>query len=313
MQMYDLAIIGGGPAGMSAALVAGRARLHTLVINAEQPRNAATTAAHGFLTRDGVHPMELLALAKAELDTYPSVQYVPDSVEAISKSPAGFVVRLMKGTSVQAKRVVLATGYRDDLAMLRLPGIEELYGKSVFPCPFCDGYEHRDESLAVFGSQGIEHFVPVVRIWSEDIIVFTNGVPLETSVKTQLMERGVQVVEEEVARLLSQGGTLHAVETVGGLQIARSAGFIADDYAKPAVHFDETLGVHKTTNDWGATVPEADATGKTSVEGVYIIGDAKNGFGGIAASVAEGSSCAASIVHEIAAQRWMSTSATASP
>lgn len=304
MQTYDLAIIGGGPAGMSAALVVGRARLHTVVINAEQPRNAVTTAAHGFLTRDGVHPTELLALAKAELSTYPSVEYVLDSVEDISKSATGFVVRLANDTSFQTKRVVLATGYRDDLTMLDLPGIEAVYGKSVYPCPFCDGYEHRDERLAVFGSEGVEHFVPVVRVWSEDIVVFTNGVPLEASAKMQLVELGIQVIEEKVARLISQDGTLRAVETVDGAQIPRDAGFIGDDYAKPAVHFDEALGVNKTTNHWGMVVAEADEAGKTNVAGVYIIGDAKNGFGGIAASVAEGSNCASAIVHEIARERW---------
>lgn len=304
MQMFDLAIIGGGPAGMSAALVAGRARLRTLVINAEQPRNAVTTAAHGFLTRDGVHPMELLALAKAELGKYPTIHYVQDTAEEVSKHEGGFAVRQANGATLQTKRVILATGYQDDLDLLRLPGVRDVYGKSVYPCPFCDGYEHRDERLAIFGSQGVEHFVPIVRMWSEDIVVFTNGVILEPPVKTQLVQRGIPVEEEPVIHLHTENGTLRAVEIAGGIQIERDAGFIADDYTKPAVHFDEALGVQKTTNDWGAVVAEADADGKTNIEGVYIIGDAKNGFGGIVASAAEGSKCAAAIVHEIATERW---------
>ena len=304
MSIVDLAIIGGGPAGMSAALVAGRARLNTIVVNAEKPRNAVTTAAHGFLTRDGVHPSELLAIAKDQLGKYNTVRYVYGSVEEVSGSAGGFIIRLADGMPFKAARVVLATGYREDLDLLRLPGLEKVYGRSVYPCPFCDGYEHRDERLAVFGSRGVEHFVPVVRIWSEDIVVFTNGATLDNSTKARFGQRSIRVVEEIVTRLISEAGTLRAVELAGGLRLERDAGFIAADYAMPATRFDEQLGVSKTTNDWGAVVSEADSTGKTNIEGIYIIGDAKNGFGGIVESAAEGSRCAAGIVHEIAAERW---------
>lgn len=304
MSIFDLAIIGGGPAGMSAALVAGRARLNTLVVNAEQPRNAVTTASHGFLTRDGIHPTELLAIAKDQLGKYHSVRYVHGSVQEVSGSDGGFLLRLADGTPFEAQRVVLATGYREDVGRLGLPGLEEVYGKSVYPCPFCDGYEHRDERLALFGSQGVEHFAPVVRIWSEDIVVFTNGVPLDDSPKAQLTQRGIRVVEAAVTQLLSEEGTLRAIALEGGMQIERDAGFIADDYAMPAARFGETLGVNETTNDWGAVVPDADSAGNTNVEGVYIIGDAKSGFSGIIESAAEGSRCVESIVHEIAIDRW---------
>ena len=145
---------------MSAALIAGRARLETVVINAEAPRNAVTMASHGFLSRDGVHPSELLAVAKEQLRKYETVRYIARSAARVGADGVGFAIGLSDGTTVSANRVVIASGYVDDLARLELPGIEEVYGKSVFPCPFCDGYEHRDERLAVFGREGLEHFVP---------------------------------------------------------------------------------------------------------------------------------------------------------
>lgn len=302
-NVRDLAIIGGGPAGMNAALVAGRACLDTVVVNAEQPRNAVTTASHGFLTRDGAHPMELLAIAKEQLAKYDTVHYVRGTVEDVSRRAGVFTLRLSDHTEFQAKRIVLATGYRENLEELGLPGIEEVYGKSVFPCPFCDGYEHRDERLAVFGALHIVKFAPVVRVWSQDVVVFTNGDPLDEKTKTQLAERDIRVMDEAVTRLISEEGLLQAVALHGGIMIERDAGFIAYDYAAPAARFDEALGVRKKTNDSGSVLPEADESGRTDVEGVWIIGDARSGYTSIVESAADGSRCASDIVNEIAAER----------
>ncbi len=307
VKEVDLAIIGGGPAGMSAALIAGRARLRTVVINAEEPRNGVTTASHGLFTRDGAHPLELLAAAKQDLGKYATVRYVRGRVESVAREQGRTVLRV-DGQSISAHRVIIATGFRDELERLELPGIVEAYGKSVFPCPFCDGFEHRDQRVAVLGGAAAEHMAPVVRIWSPDVVVFTNGrgpsEGLSQEAEQTLRRRGVEVVRDRVVQLVSDGGILQAIELADGRRIERDVGFLGDDCSVPATNFPEALGVGKTTNDWGMEVYAASDTGKTEVPGVYVVGDAKSGFGGLVAAAHEGTACVEGIVHEIATERW---------
>ncbi len=303
-QSYDLIIIGGGPAGQSAALVAGRARMKTALVNAETPRNFVTTASHGFLTRDGAHPSELLAVAKQQLKKYPSVRYVTDSVVEVAHMPGGFSATTAAGKSLMATRLLIATGHLDNLDLLDLPGIEPVYGKTVYPCPFCDGFEHADEALAIFGSGAVEHFVPIMSIWSKDMVVFTNGSPLEKALKAQLCSRGIAVEESRVAALLSDGGRLTHVALEDGRKIARQSGFVIEEFSEPATDFAERLGVvSNDKNDWGMA-ELADASGKTNIPGLYVVGDARIGFSGIAAAVSEGGFCVEMMVHELAMQRW---------
>ena len=306
MSTFELAIIGGGPAGLSAALTAGRARLRTVVVSAERPRHAVSAASHGYLTRDGVAPREFLEVARAELDGYESVRYVHVAAEGVAREGEAFVVALADGSQLRAGRVVLATGFEDRLDRLGLPGLEAVYGRSVFPCPFCDGYEHRDRRLAVFGALGVEPFVGVVRLWSEDVAVFTNGTALGRGARARLESRGVRVFEEPVVHLDSGGGRLRAVELAGGECVGRDAGltFIGEDYAVPAARLDEALGVPRAANPWGVAVAEADEAGRTGVEGVYVVGDARIGFGSVVEAAAEGARCVRGIAHEVAAARW---------
>jgi len=301
---YDLIIIGGGPAGQSAALIAGRTRMKTAFINAENPRNFVTTASHGFLTRDGAHPSELLAVAKDQLRKYPTVDYIADSVSDVARLDNGFSATTAQGATMTAPRMVIATGHRDHLGHLDLPGIEDVYGKSVYPCPFCDGYEHADEALAIFGHGAIEHFVPMMRIWSRDMIVFTNGNSLDAKVKAELRTKGVPVEEGKVANLRSAGGTLTHVVLGDGREIARQSGFVVEEFSSPATDFAERLGViAQEENDWG--MPElAAASGTTNIPGLYVVGDARMGFAGIAAAVSEGGFCVEMMAHEVAMERW---------
>lgn len=304
MHSLDVIIIGGGPSGMSAALIAGRGLLKTVVVNAERPRNIVTTASHGFLSRDGVHPRELLAVSKEQLKKYESVRYIAGLVARVAKDGAGFEVELEDGTLLHSKRLVLATGYRDELSMLSLPGVEEVYGKTVYPCVFCDGFEHRGERLAVFSKSGEDYYVPMVRNWSKDVALFTNGTAVDPERKALLEGRGVQVVQAKVAKLISTQGRLQAVELVSGARVERDAGFISDDYSVPATPFAEQLGVGKAQNDWGMEVLDVLPSGASKVDGLYVVGDARSGFGGLMASAAEGAACMEGIVHELAAQRW---------
>ncbi len=304
MSRMDVVIIGGGPAGMSAALVAGRGLLNATVVNAEAPRNAVTTASHGFLTRDGAHPSELLEVSKEQLQKYPTVRYLRGRARSVHELEGGFEVELADGTTLASDYIVIATGYKDDLGSLNLAGIEAVYGKTVYPCAFCDGFEHRGERLAVFSNSGEDYYVPIVRMWSNDVALFTNGAPVADERKESLQRRGVLVYEERIAKLVAHGGKLLAVELASGIRVERDAGFISDDYAISATEFAENLGVSKATNDWGLEVLEVDSSGRTSVPGVRVIGDARSGFGGLVASAAEGAACMEAIVHEIASARW---------
>lgn len=300
----DLVIIGGGQAGMSAALTAGRARLDTVIINAESPRNAVTTASHGFLTRDGSHPTELLVVAKQQLAKYATVSYITDTVAATTRTAAGFDVVLASGSRMTTNRLVIATGHVDDLDRLGMPGIGDVYGKTVYPCLFCDGFEHEDERLALFGREGAIHYAPMARLWTDDLIVFTNGADLRPGDAEALEANNVRAHTEPIERLESDDGHLRAVLLDTGERIERDAGFIGDEYSHPATSFAEQLGVTSSPNQWGGTSLDVHDTGTSTIAGLSVIGDAHTGFSGLMAAAAEGAACAEAIVHDIASERW---------
>jgi thioredoxin reductase len=303
-QLLDLAIIGGGPAGMSAALISGRALLDAVIVNAEAPRNSVTGTSHGFLTRDGVHPTELLTIAKEQLTTYDTVSYVNDTVASAKRTLDGFEITLSDATVRRAKRLIIATGHTDDVGQLELSGIEDVYGKSVYPCVFCDGFEHRGERLAVFGREGATQYAPMIRLWTNDLSVFTNGADLDAGAAEDLERHGVSVHTGPIQHLDSRNGRLFAVELESGERIEADAGFISEEYSKPTTTFAEGLGVTSSPTDWGTTALDVDDFGVTNIDGLYVVGDARTGFSGLIAAAAEGAACAEAIVHEIAAERW---------
>jgi thioredoxin reductase len=298
----DLAIIGGGPAGMAAALVAGRALLDTVVINSETPRNAVTRASHGYLTRDGVHPLELLRIAKEQLSPYDTVAYRRDTVAGIERSGANFVVTTEQHTVFEAERILFATGSQEDVAGVGIAGLVDVYGTSVFPCPFCDGWEQRRKPLALFGAGAWgAAFAKTVAHWSSDLILFTHGdATLSATDASALARNGVRVETNRIAFLDHVEGVLTAVVLEDGRRIERRAGFVFDTGEEPATSLPETLGVPRSED--GSY--QADAVGRTRVDGVYVVGDSRTGFGGLMAAAAEGSGAAEMIVHDIIDARW---------
>lgn len=307
MNKKDLIIIGGGPAGMSAALVAGRALLEAVVINAEKPRNRVTTASHGFLTRDGAHPLELLQIAKAQLVKYQTVEYKKGRVIHAEQVEDEFCVATADGTSYTTANILFATGCKDDVSKTGLHGIEKVYGKSVYPCPFCDGWEHRGEKLALFGETAFTpEFAKMIANWSDDLIIFTNGKQAISLEDKRLMQKGgIEVIETAVSELLAnEQGKLHTVLLADGRRIAREAGFIMDTHQELATDLPEKLGIHKEINDWGMEALAVTEAGKTNVPGVYVVGDARTGFGGLIAAANDGVACVETLVHERVYERW---------
>ncbi len=298
MKRIPLLIVGGGPAGLSAALVAGRVRIETVLVDAGEPRNAVTGASHGFLTRDGVHPLELQAIGRAQLERYGSVSLHQGLVVDAERTPDGVRVRADDGSEWLAERVIFATGHRTRLDMVTIPGIDEVYGRSVYPCPFCDGFEHADLPLAVFASSA--HLASVVRMWSNDVVLFSNGAAIDDADRRALHERGIRAERSPIVALTHDEGRLLSVVLDSGETIARRAGFLGEEHSAPATDLPTKLGVPIGTNPWGMAHYVADDFGKTEVEGVYVIGDLAQGFASVVGAANQGHRCVAGIVHDLA-------------
>lgn len=308
----DLVIIGGGPAGMATALIAGRARLHAAVINAETPRNAAAHASHGFLTRDGTHALELLAIAKDQLAPYTTVTYRTGTVARVERvtdaaSWARFDVHVAgDATPLRARRVVIATGQRSDFGDLNLPDVAACYGKSVFPCPFCDGFENADRPFALFTSAHALHYAQIVGVWSRDLYVFSNGTPLADDAREALSARGIPFDERPIVALRHDDGALCEVVLDGGDAIAREIGFLGEPHYGLSDGFADALGGERDEHPFGPEmeVVKADDFGVTGAEGVFVVGDTKRAFAGLTAAARDGELCAQWIVREVSEERW---------
>ena len=299
--LYDVIIIGAGPAGMSAALTLGRAMINALVVNEASPRNLVTQASHGFLTQDGVHPTEIMRVAIEQLQAYDSVVYCQATVTAVAAVPQGFEVTYDSGESAIAKRIIFATGFKDDLARVNMNGLAEVYGKSVYPCPFCDGWELKGQPLAIFAAaNNILDFTKVITHWAKDVVVFSHGQPIPQVAQQVLNQKNIPWYDHPVKHLLADEGILHTVVLMNGEAIPRVGGFIDNPGEVLSTELPVALGV-KLSN-YGAY--DANFVGETAVSGVYIIGDAKTGFSGVAGVVAEGNVVGQSIVYDIMDEQW---------
>ncbi|QJC53728.1 NAD(P)/FAD-dependent oxidoreductase [Paenibacillus albicereus] len=267
-MFVDCAIVGGGPAGLAAALVLGRARRSALVVDDARPRNAVTAAAHGFPTRDGVPPGELRRLAREELAAYPGIRLRSGKVASIEGRAGRFRVRLEGEGGFEARAVLLAAGLKEQLP--DIPGLRGLYGSSLFNCPYCDGWELRDASLVAISTGGnLFQQAKQLLAWSRDLLVCTHGRGQLSPQQQQALEaRGVRVVRAPIAALEGSGGKLHAVRFADGSRIARSGGFVTPD-AMLGTPLGAMLGCAHDAHG----VLLVDGYGRTSVPGVYAAGD----------------------------------------
>jgi thioredoxin reductase len=287
--MYDVVIVGGGAAGLSAALTLGRARRSVLVCSAGAPRNAPAHAAHGLFTRDGTPPAELLRIGREQLLPYPTVELRELAACEVTGAAGSFAVALADGRTERARRVLFATGVIDELP--DVPGMRELWGSGVFHCPYCHGWEVRDQPLAVYGRDaGALHLALLLPQWSADVVLLTDGpVPFDEEQRRQLARRGVGVRPEPLQRLKGRDGRLERIVFAAGEDLARSALFVRPPQRQRSA-LPARLGC--VVQDGFVQVDEF---GRTVVPGVYAAGDLTGPYQQLVAAAAAGARAAATI------------------
>jgi thioredoxin reductase len=267
MEKFDVIIIGGGTAGLSAALTLGRSRKRTLVCGSGAPRNAPSHQAYNFFTRDGIDPIELLSIGREQLAPYNSVRFQPEAVIDACKKDNGFEVTLESGTQVGARRLLLATGVIDELPVIA--GLQELWGISALHCPYCHGWEVQDQAIALYGSGQVGFDLCVlIKGWSNDLVLCTDGPADLTDEQRALLDRhNIPVREEKIDRFEGKDGHLHTIVFVDGSVLARTAMYLRAPQRQRS-ELPKLLGCAIENG-----FVKVDDLGQTSIPGVNAAGD----------------------------------------
>lgn len=286
--MFDVIVVGGGPAGLSAALMLGRCRRRVLVCDLAQPRNRRSHAVHGYLTRDGLPPAELRALGRAEVARY-AVEVREVGVLEARWCDDEFRVGLAGGGEERCRFLLIATGVIDDLPVV--DGIEECYGRSAFHCQYCDGWEWRDRRLAVVGvGRDASEMALALKTWSPSVVLCTNGRRLEPARRGLLDRNGIAVRTERLARLEHDEGALHAIAFASGDPLPCDVLFF-DSGQHPQADLAVKLGCARTRR---GTVKTGNLS-ETNVRGVFVAGDASRDAQFVVVAAAEGIKAAVAI------------------
>lgn len=302
----DVIIVGSGPAGLSAALVLGRSRRRVFVLDAGRPRNAPSAGVHGFFSRDGVKPEELLQIGWEQLRPYESVEHREGQVVEVRGSDGAFEVVLDNREGLYAGKLLLASGVSDELP--ETPGFRELWGRGVYHRPYCHGWEVRDRSLAVLnsGEMAAEH-AAMVRNWSRDIVLLTDGSPgPDEEDRRRLRALGVPVEEKKISHLEgdAENRTLHQVLFEDGSSLDREAIFYGPPQRQGA-GLAEMLGCEiESVGPAPAVVKSDPLTRETTVPGVYVAGDAGSPVQSVIFAAASGANAAYFMNHALVAEEF---------
>jgi thioredoxin reductase len=287
---YECVIVGAGPAGLNAALILGRCRRRVLLCDNDRPRNGVTRAMHGFLTRDGVAPHEFRRVGREQLCQYDTVEFVQATVSDACTGDDGFEVTLDGQRKIACRKLLLATGVADRLP--EIEGLAQFYGRSVYHCPYCDGWEFRDQPLAVYGNgKSGAGLSLTVSIWSKDLVLCTDG-PAEIARRDEarLEARGIVVRSDKILRLEGQDGMLRRIVFAQGEALARAAMFIHTDQRQQC-----ELALRLGCNVNQRRAAEGTQYEGTNVPGLYLAGDTSRDVQFAIVAAAEGARAAFAI------------------
>ncbi|NHD15961.1 NAD(P)/FAD-dependent oxidoreductase [Actinopolyspora sp. BKK1] len=295
---HDVVVIGGGPAGLNAALMLARARRSVAVVDAGSPRNAPAAGVHGMLALDGTPPDELLERGRAEVRGYGG-EVLAGEVVTARRERSGLAVRLADGRTVRARRLLVTTGLVDELP--DVPGLRERWGGDVLHCPYCHGWEVRDRAIGVLaGGPMSVHQALLFRQWSADVVLFTHtaGPPTDEEAE-RLAARGVDVVDREVVGVEATEQRLTGVRLVDGTTVAREALAVSPRLTARA-GFLADLGLHPVEHPAGVgQYLPCDELGRTEVTGVWVAGNVTELSAQVGNAAAAGAATAARINAEL--------------
>jgi thioredoxin reductase len=289
MNEYDVVIVGGGAAGLSAALVLTRARRKVLVIDSGAPRNAPAKHMHGFLSRDGLPPEQLLSLGRDEVESYGGEITGGVVTELVPAGSGGFWVLLSDGRRISTRRLLVATGLRDELPTI--PGLADRWARDVLHCPYCHGYEVRDQQLGVLGgSPETVRYAQIVRQWAKDVVLFVPAGFLTPLQRSELVARAIGIFEGQITRILTEDDHLRGIEMDDGTTVPRDVLFVPPRFVP---NNDLLIGLGCEIDETGWALK--DGTGQTTVPGVWIAGNVGNPRAQVITAAGEGSATAIAI------------------
>jgi len=296
---FDVIIIGGSYAGLSAAMALGRALRNVLVIDSANPCNRQTPHSHNFLTQDGRTPQDITHLAKEQVSKYSTVQFYEGFAISAIRTEQGFEIATQSGEKFMGSKLIFASGIKD--IMPDIEGFSACWGISVIHCPYCHGYEVKNQKTGIManGDMGF-HYAQLISNWTQELTIFTNGKSTLTPEQTEIITvKGIQIIEKEIRQIIHEHGQLQQLIFGDGSTFQLKA-----IYARPAFiqhsGIPQTLGC--TLNEHGFI--QVDMMQKTNVPGVYACGDNSNPMRSVASAVSQGNMAGAAVNAELTAALW---------
>lgn len=293
MEIQDCIIVGGGPAGLNAAVVLGRCRRKVLLFDTAQYRNQYSHGMHNYLTRDDIKPSDFISISQQEIKKY-GVAYLQKKIVKARKEEEYFSVLDEDGTRYLAKKLLIATGLHDNVP--DIPGVKEMYGKSVHHCPYCDGWEMQDKELGVYArdKEGWELALSL-KTWSDNVTLFTDGKnKVRPSQREYLLSQNIEIVRLPIARLTGEDGWLQQVVFKNGQQRALDALFFVNGFSQ---HCNLAETFHCEMSKKGVVI--TNRFQQTTIPGLYVAGDADKDMHFVVVAASEGAKAGVTINKEL--------------